>query len=96
MKTWYEELERVRKLNIVSSAETSTPNFPGINTDQEGRLPNPDKYYDDEDMMHHTGVAISSVPRRPPRFPAVTRDRFFETDPPPSFPTGNTDELGGT
>jgi hypothetical protein len=61
MKTWYEELERVRKLNTVSPAETPTPDFAWINTDQTGSLPNPYKQYDDEDtddedMMSHAVV----------------------------------------
>jgi hypothetical protein len=42
MKTWYEELKRVKKLNIVPPAETPTPDFTQINM-QTGPLPNPYK-----------------------------------------------------
>jgi hypothetical protein len=84
MKTWYEELERVRKLNTVSPAENPTPDFAWINTDQTGPLPNPYKQYDDEDtddedMMSHAGGVLPPV-----------RSLL------PIFPTGNKDRPGGT
>jgi hypothetical protein len=78
MKTWYEELERVRKLCSVPPAETLTPDFTWINT-QAGLLPNPYKQYDDEDtddedMMSNAGGALPSIRNPPPRFPIGYKD----------------------